>query len=47
MVHTRIGLWQVLTDYVKCSKLRAVLGFVLNLMAVAYVAIGLIVLWGV
>jgi succinate dehydrogenase / fumarate reductase membrane anchor subunit len=47
MVHTRIGLWQVLTDYVKCAKLRAVLGFVLNLMAVAYVAIGLIVLWGV
>ncbi|BDF94422.1 MULTISPECIES: succinate dehydrogenase, hydrophobic membrane anchor protein [Pseudoalteromonas] len=47
MVHTRIGLWQVLTDYVKCATLRAVLGFVLNLMAVAYVAIGLIVLWGV
>ena len=47
MVHTRIGLWQVLTDYVKNSKLRAFLGFVLNLMAVAYVAIGLIVLWGV
>ena len=21
MVHTRIGLWQVLTDYVKCAKL--------------------------
>ena len=47
LVPTRIGLWQVLTDYVKCAKLRAVLGFVLNLMAVAYVAIGLIVLWGV
>ena len=47
MVHTRIGLWQVLTDYVKGAKLRAFLGFVLNLMAVAYVAVGLIVLWGV
>ncbi|MGO2128386.1 MAG: succinate dehydrogenase, hydrophobic membrane anchor protein [Pseudoalteromonas prydzensis] len=47
MVHTRIGLWQVLTDYVKCAKLRAVLGFLLNLMAAAYVVIGLIVLWGV
>lgn len=47
MVHTRIGLWQVLTDYVKGAKLRALLGFVLNLMAVVYVAIGLIVLWGV
>ncbi|RZQ55015.1 succinate dehydrogenase, hydrophobic membrane anchor protein [Pseudoalteromonas phenolica] len=47
MVHTRIGLWQVLTDYVKASALRSVLGFVLNLMAVTYVAIGLFVLWGV
>lgn len=47
MVHTRIGLWQVLTDYVKCAKLRAALGFLLNLMALAYVAVGLFVLWGV
>ena len=47
MVHTRIGLWQGLTDYVKGAKLRAFLGFVLNLMAIAYVAVGLIVLWGV
>ncbi|WP_440055916.1 succinate dehydrogenase, hydrophobic membrane anchor protein [Pseudoalteromonas sp. T1lg65] len=47
MVHARIGLWQVLTDYVKNSSLRAVLGFVLNLIALAYVAIGMFVLWGV
>ncbi|MCG7564188.1 succinate dehydrogenase, hydrophobic membrane anchor protein [Pseudoalteromonas sp. McH1-42] len=47
MAHTRIGLWQVLTDYVKCSTMRSVLGFVLNLMALAYVAVGLFVLWGV
>ena len=47
MVHTCIKRWQVLADYVKNAKLRAVLGFVLNLMAVAYVAIGSIVLWGV
>ncbi|MFC3032078.1 succinate dehydrogenase, hydrophobic membrane anchor protein [Pseudoalteromonas fenneropenaei] len=47
MVHARIGLWQVLTDYVKCSTMRSILSFVLNLMAVAYVAIGLFVLWGV
>ncbi|PHI37617.1 succinate dehydrogenase, hydrophobic membrane anchor protein [Pseudoalteromonas sp. GCY] len=47
MVHTRIGLWQVLTDYVKNSTTRTILGFVLNLMALAYVAIGLFVLWGV
>lgn len=47
MVHTRIGLWQVLTDYVKGASLRSVLSFVLNLIALAYVAIGLFVLWGV
>lgn len=47
MVHARIGLWQVLTDYVKAAKLRAYLGFVLNVIAFAYVATGLFVLWGV
>ncbi len=28
-IHTQIGLWQVLTDYGKCSTMRAVLQFVL------------------
>jgi succinate dehydrogenase / fumarate reductase, membrane anchor subunit len=46
-VHTRIGLWQVLTDYVKCSKLRTVLSFVLNTLGLAYVVTGLFILWGV
>jgi len=46
-VHTKIGLWQVLTDYVKCAKLRAVLQFVLYTLAFGYVAVGLFVLWGV
>lgn len=47
MMHVRIGLWQVLTDYVKAHKLRAALQFILNLIAFAYVAIGLFVLLGV
>ena len=47
MIHVRIGLWQVLTDYVKATGLRAGLQYVLNLIAFAYVAIGLFVLWGV
>ena len=47
MVHVRIGLWQVLTDYVKPTKLRASLQYVLNLIAFAYVAVGIFVLWGV
>lgn len=47
MMHVRIGLWQVLTDYVKPASLRALLQFVLNLIAFAYAAAGLFVLWGV
>lgn len=47
MIHVRIGLWQVLTDYVKCSVLRATVGYILNLIAFAYVAVGIFVMWGV
>jgi succinate dehydrogenase / fumarate reductase membrane anchor subunit len=47
MLHVRIGLWQVLTDYIKPAGLRAGLQYVLNLIAFAYVAVGLFVLWGV
>ncbi|WP_372625192.1 succinate dehydrogenase, hydrophobic membrane anchor protein [Arsukibacterium sp.] len=45
-VHTRIGLWQVLTDYVKSARLRAILQFFLYALAFGYVAVGLFVLWG-
>lgn len=47
MIHTRIGLWQVLTDYIKSTSVRATLQWVLNLIAFAYVLVGLFVLWGV
>lgn len=47
MIHVRIGLWQVLTDYVKKPALRAGIQFFLNLLAFAYAAAGLFVLWGV
>ncbi|WP_414827583.1 succinate dehydrogenase, hydrophobic membrane anchor protein [Alteromonas sp. H39] len=47
MIHVRIGLWQVLTDYVKSAAVRGVVQYVLNLIAFAYVAVGLFVLWGV
>ena len=47
MIHVRIGLWQVLTDYVKPAGIRAVMQYVLNLIAFVYVAVGLFVLWGV
>lgn len=45
MLHVRIGLWQVLTDYVKPHGLRGTIQFVLNLIAFVYVAVGLFVLW--
>ncbi len=47
MLHVKIGLWQVLTDYVKAASLRLVLQYVLNLIAILYVVVGLFVLWGV
>ncbi|MBE1287207.1 MAG: succinate dehydrogenase, hydrophobic membrane anchor protein [Alteromonadaceae bacterium] len=47
MLHVRIGLWQVLTDYIKPAGLRAGLQYVLNIIAFVYVAVGLFVLWGV
>lgn len=46
-VHTRIGLWQVLTDYVKGTTMRTVLTFILNTLGLVYVAAGLFILWGV
>jgi len=40
-------MWQVLTDYVKASGLRAFIQFSINLVAFVYVVIGLFVLWSV
>ncbi|MCG3730457.1 succinate dehydrogenase, hydrophobic membrane anchor protein [Vibrio cincinnatiensis] len=47
LIHGWIGLWQVLTDYVKCSKLRATLQLVVVMTLLGYFFSGLFVLWGV
>jgi len=47
LVHAWIGLWQVLTDYVKPVAVRIFLQFVLNIAALAYLVTGIVVLWGV
>lgn len=47
LAHAWIGLWQVLTDYIKPTGLRIVLQFVLNIIAFAYVISGFVILWGV
>ncbi|WP_047045094.1 succinate dehydrogenase, hydrophobic membrane anchor protein [Vibrio mexicanus] len=46
LIHAWIGLWQVLTDYIKCSKLRV--GLQLGCVAVllGYFFSGLFILWG-
>ncbi|EPM5497287.1 succinate dehydrogenase, hydrophobic membrane anchor protein [Vibrio fluvialis] len=46
LIHGWIGLWQVLTDYVKCSKLRGGLQLVVVAVLFGYFFSGLFVLWG-
>ena len=47
LIHAWIGIWQVLTDYIKCTTLRGVLQFVFVITAFAYLAVGLFTVWGV
>ena len=45
LAHAWVGLWQVLTDYVKCLSLR--LQFIIIIVLAAYVIYGSIIVWGV
>ncbi|HEY5716335.1 MAG TPA: succinate dehydrogenase, hydrophobic membrane anchor protein [Psychromonas sp.] len=47
LVHAWIGIWQVLTDYIKCTALRAALQFGLTSVAFIYLLSGFVILWGV
>lgn len=47
LVHAWIGLWQVLTDYVKNALLRAFLQFSLTSTAFIYLISGVVILWGI
>lgn len=47
LIHAWIGLWQVLTDYVKCTKLRGGLQLIVVAVLFGYVFSGLFILWGV
>lgn len=47
LIHAWIGLWQVLTDYIKCTLLRGALQFLLTSVAFIYVLAGFVILWGV
>lgn len=47
LVHAWIGIWQILTDYVKCTLLRGTLQFVLTTVAFIYVIFGFVILGGI
>jgi len=46
VVHAWIGLWQVLTDYVKPAGIRLFLQFGLMVIAFSYLLTGIVILWG-
>ena len=47
MIHAWIGIWQVLTDYVKSSALRGVLQFIFTVTVLGYMVAGFMIVWGV
>lgn len=47
LVHAWIGLWQVLTDYIKPILLRGLLQFSIITLLIVYLLTGFFILWGV
>jgi len=47
LVHAKIGVWQVLSDYVKPAFLRGALQFVFSVILLAYLVFGFLTVWGV
>lgn len=47
VVHAWIGIWQVLSDYVKPAFLRGGLQFIFTVTLLAYLAAGFSTVWGV
>lgn len=47
LVHVWIGMWQVLTDYVKPLAIRLVLQLAIVATLLVYVIYGFVVVWGV
>lgn len=46
LVHAWIGLWQVLTDYIKSAKLRGALQVSVIAVLLGYFFSGFFILWG-
>ncbi|HCH01653.1 MAG TPA: succinate dehydrogenase, hydrophobic membrane anchor protein [Vibrio sp.] len=47
LIHAWIGMWQVLTDYIKPTAVRVALQLVIIVTLIAYFFSGLFILWGV
>ncbi|WP_094751876.1 succinate dehydrogenase, hydrophobic membrane anchor protein [Psychromonas sp. CD1] len=47
LVHAWIGIWQILTDYIKGTRLRGTLQFLLTCVAFIYVFSGVVILWSI
>ncbi|WP_163933144.1 succinate dehydrogenase, hydrophobic membrane anchor protein [Paraferrimonas sp. SM1919] len=47
LIHAWIGIWQVLTDYVKNTALRGLLQFAAVVAAISYLVAGTTIVWGV
>lgn len=47
LIHAWIGVWQVLSDYVKPAFLRGSLQFVFTVTLFVYLAAGFLTVWGV
>jgi succinate dehydrogenase / fumarate reductase membrane anchor subunit len=47
LVHAKIGVWQVLSDYVKPAFLRGALQFFFSVTLIAYLVFGSLTVWGV
>ncbi|MFD2180108.1 succinate dehydrogenase, hydrophobic membrane anchor protein [Veronia pacifica] len=47
LIHAWIGMWQVLTDYIKPTMLRAFLQFGVVALLFVYLMTGFFVVWGV
>lgn len=46
LIHAWIGLWQVLTDYIKPTLIRGLLQFLIVAVLLVYFFSGLFILWG-
>jgi succinate dehydrogenase / fumarate reductase membrane anchor subunit len=47
VIHAWIGIWQVLSDYIKPAFLRGSLQFFFSVTLLAYLAAGFLIVWGV